>query len=51
MGDDLTRENPEQSQPVARAGLETRNRRIASPTRWPLGHAAPLTTFLSKYVK
>ena len=35
-----TRDYREQIQQVARTVLEHRDRRIASPTRWPLDHAA-----------
>ena len=29
------------------SGTQTRDRRIASPTRWPLGHAASETAWIS----
>ena len=40
-----TRDDREQIQRVARAGLETRDHRIASPTLWPFGYAASHLVF------
>ena len=40
VAEDLNSGRPRTNPASGQSGTRTRDRRIASPTRWPLGHAA-----------